>query len=73
MHKHRLNPDREPTTEQSKDITKVQIGEHWVLLELPTGLWAMGYLQELKDSCITKAHGSMYDSSQSWEPGAHYT
>jgi hypothetical protein len=34
------------------------------------------FLQEqklLKDSCITKAHGSMGDSSQSWEPREHCT
>lgn len=27
MHKHILNPDGEPTTDQSEDVTKVQIGE----------------------------------------------
>lgn len=35
-----------------------------------------GYLQEqrcLKDSYSTKAHPSMGDNSQSWEPGAHCT
>jgi hypothetical protein len=40
------------------------------------GTWVRRYLQSqkgLKDNCITKAHPSMGDSSQSWEPGAHST
>ena len=50
--------------------------DEWVLLGFLTGISVRGYLQEqkwLKDSCITKAHPSMGDSSQSWEPGAHCT
>lgn len=37
------------------------------LLRLLTGVWVRGYLQKhkwLKDSCVTKAHLSMRDSSQ---------
>ena len=53
------------------DTTKVQHGEPMGFL---TGMWVRGHLQEqkqLKGSCISKAHPSMDDSSQSWEPGAH--
>ena len=47
-----------------------------VLLGLPTGIWVSGNLQKqkwLRDTCITKAHASMGDSSQSWAPGTHCT
>lgn len=47
-----------------------------VLLGLLTAIWLRGYMKEwkwLKDSCLTKAHQSMGDSSQSWDPGAHCT
>lgn len=63
-----LISDGEPTTEQSTNTAQVQLGEfYWsYLYEYGRG---QNNVQGQK-SCITKAHSSMGDSSQSWGPGA---
>lgn len=64
-----LTPDAEPSTDQIYLWPKSNLVNQWALLELLTGIWMKGYLQEqksLKDSWITKAQPNMADSSQSW-------
>jgi hypothetical protein len=59
-----LIPDREPTTDQSTDATK--LSEPMNFIGVTYRNMSEGYLQEqkwLKDSCITKVHPSMGDSS----------
>ena len=77
QHTRLPTPNREPTTDQNTDITKVKLGEpRRFLLGLLIGIWVRASLQEQKwltDSCISKAHSGRGDSSQSWEPGAHCT
>lgn len=58
------------------DITKVQLGDPMTFSEIIKRVWVKGNLQKqkwLQDSCITKAHPGMGDSSQNREPGAHRT
>lgn len=52
------------------DRPKSSLINQQILLELLTGIWRNGYLEEwklLKDSFITKAHYSVNDSSQKLE------
>ena len=56
--------------DQSRRPPKFILVNQWFLLELLTGIWVWGYLQEqkwLKDKCITKAHPSLGDSPQMLE------
>ena len=46
LHPCLLTPDCEPTADQTRDIIKVQLGG--VLLEILTGIWVRGHLQEQK-------------------------
>lgn len=77
MNKCPLTSDRDPKTDQSTNLTKVQLGDQWLLLALLTFLWEIpgrAYLQEqkwLKNTCLTKPLSRMGDNSQSWEPVAH--
>lgn len=43
-----LTLDEEPMTDQSQDITKVQLNDPVSLLGLLRGMWMRAYLQEQK-------------------------
>lgn len=69
IHTHLLTSERNPVTNQRKYrlSPKSNLLKQCVLLGLLAGVWMKGYLQEqklLKDSCITKTHSTMGDSSQ---------
>lgn len=73
-----LSSDRKPTTEHS---TKSHLqSQAWWTRNLycghVTGVYVRGCLWQqkwLKYNCITKAHPSMGDSSQGWDPRAYCT
>jgi hypothetical protein len=62
MIKYLFVADRKLTTGQIIDITKIQLGEPWVLLGLHTEVWMRGYLEKqkwLQNSFITEVHPSI--------------
>lgn len=69
MKKYLLASNREPTKDQSKDTTKVKLGELMNFIGVIV-LWAKSYLLEkkwLKDSCIPKAHPCcLHDFHEAW-------
>ena len=70
IYKHLLIPHTGPTIDHNTYTTEVQPGEPMnSVRNMGEGLLIGAEL--LKDSF--KAHTNMGDSSQSWEPGAHYT
>lgn len=59
--------DSDPTTNQLMDASKAQHGEPVSATGLLTRVWVRSHLQQQeghKDSCVSKAHSSMGDSSQ---------
>lgn len=64
--KHLFTLDREPMTDQGMDVPKVQVGEPVNFIEVLYRKVGKSDLQAqkcLKDSCTTKAHHIMNDSS----------
>lgn len=70
MNKQLQNPGREPIADKSKDTNQVQISKPTSFTEFIYKMWARGDIlkqERLRDSCITKAHLSLADSSQKLE------
>lgn len=70
MNKQLQNPGREPIADKSKDTNQVQISKPTSFTEFIYKMWARGYIlkqKRLRDSCITKGHLSLAESSQKLE------
>lgn len=68
QHPHLLTPDRKPTTDQSTNTTKDQLGEPKSFIGVSYRNMGEGVTyrsrSDSKDGCITKAYANTSDSSQ---------